>query len=337
MLREFLRFRRVLREEQPRAEGRSLHPPRGIETRRELESDLLRADLPCVDARNLHERAQTDARCFRHAREAEPHELAVLPDERHDIRHRTERHKLEPLAIGATLDRLIERLAELIGDADTAEILVRVGAVRAVRIHYGECGRQLLARQMVIRDDDVELPRHRRDIVDRGDAAVDGDEQSRYRRDPLERRPMEAIPLRKPVGNVEIDRRAQRTQAAVEQRRRCHAIHIVVAVNRDVLAALYGPPDARDRALHIAHAQWLVELLPRLRLEEPARRLLRADLSVPQEPRQRVRDAETARERARLRRRIGERFPSFLHICTSNLNKAAICLRQTQAMTAIHS
>ena len=265
---------------------------------------MARRDLLVLEPRDLDERR--DARqCSRlHAGHALLDNTAVLPAQRHDVCDRAERDELEVIREGRlAVPRLLrtlcrEGLAELKGHADAREILVGVRAVRAMRIDHRAGGRQLAARQMVVRDDDVELASalYRRNIRDRSDAAVHRDEQVRLLRNLFECLAVEAVALRHAVGDVEVHLRAEFAQRPRQERRRRHAVDIVVAVDRDVLTPLQCLLDARYGLVHVAHRERVDKGQP-LRMQEELRRIARADAAVPEERRHRRIPANLPRKR----------------------------------------
>ena len=87
--------------------------------------------------------------------------------------------------------------------------------------------------------------------LDAGGAAIDGHQQRRAARGQRPHRlDIRAVAFEQPIGNVD-----DRLDAAVPQKPRqhgggCRAVHIVVAENRDALAARHGIGDARRRLRH---------------------------------------------------------------------------------------
>ena len=171
---ELVGLRSVLRRQECDARARRLDAPCRIEPWREQKAEMTRRDLLVLEPRDLDERR--DARqCSRlHAGHALLDDAAVLPAQRHDVCDRAERDELEVIREGRLAVPQLPRprsgkgLAELEGDADAREVLVGIRAVRAMRVEHRAGGRQLTARQMVVRDDDVELAGalYRRDVRD---------------------------------------------------------------------------------------------------------------------------------------------------------------------------
>ena len=288
---ELLRLGDVLRQEQPGAEHGRRHAARGIEARRELEADLLGRDRGGIDTRDIHEGAQAEILRLCHVREAETHDLAVFAEQRHDVGDRAERDEFEPLLPRLVAERQRKRVAKLEKlerNADAAEVLVRIHIIFAMRVHDGAGGRQCIARQMVVGHDDVELSLQARHVLDRRNATVNGNEQRRCFRNLFERRTVEAIAFAEAVRDVDVGIGAERTQAGAEQCRRRHAVDVVVAIDRDMLAALDGLRDAGDGLLHVLHEERVIEVLQMLGVEEALRVVDRPQAAVPEQPREHI-------------------------------------------------
>ena len=120
-------------------------------------------------------------------------ERSVLAHERDDVRDRRERDEIEMPAQHFGLDAQ-QCLPELVDDAGPAQLLEGIvgGARRNDRTI-----RQLVARTMVVGDDDVETELScAPDLFDGGDAAVDGeDEPAPLLREPLQRLAADAVAL----------------------------------------------------------------------------------------------------------------------------------------------
>ena len=185
-------------------------------------------------------------------------------------------------------ERQRKRVAKLERNADAAEVLVRIHIIFAMRVHDGAGGRQCIARQMVVGHDDVELSLQARHVLDRRNATVNGNEQRRCFRNLFERRTVEAIAFAEAVRDVDVGIGAERTQAGAEQCRRRHAVDVVVAIDRDMLAALDGLRDAGDGLLHVLHEERVIEVLQMLGVEEALRVVDRPQAAVPEQPREHI-------------------------------------------------
>ena len=146
-------------------------PAGRVDARREPEGDCTFVDRRLVDACGAHERSETGSLRASELSEPGDGQCAVLVDERHDVGDRRERDEVE-----VPLEWIVrQRLEELEHDAGPAELRERVG--RRSRGDHGAV-RQLVARPVVIGDDDLQAePPRLGDLVDRGDAAVDGEHE----------------------------------------------------------------------------------------------------------------------------------------------------------------
>ncbi len=124
--------------------------------------------------------------------------------------------------------------------------------IEPVRIDHRERGRQLLVGLVVVDDDHFESESAglRQRLV-AGGAAVDRDEELRpalgERLDRLHVRP---ISFENAVGNVDQRLDARHAKKQAEQRRRCRAVDVVIAEDRDGLGALDRIGDALRRRFH---------------------------------------------------------------------------------------
>ena len=131
-----------------------------------------------------------------------------------------------------------ERLHQLQRDADAGEILVRIGAVVALRIDDRARIRQLGVRLVMVGDDqiDAELTRPARRLR-RADAAVDRDDQLHaFGVQAIDRAGLQAVAVGQPFGNEMADVGAEQLERAPQNHRRGDAVDVVVAVDGDALA-----------------------------------------------------------------------------------------------------
>ncbi len=122
--------------------------------------------------------------------------------------------------------------------------------VLTVRVDEGMTGRQLMCHLVVIDDDDIDIARSsggQRLVT--GGAAIDGDDQLGAIVDQLiDRRRIGAVSFEDAIGNIDGRPDAEMAEKTVHQRRGGRAVDIVVAEDRDALAALDGTHQA-DRGL----------------------------------------------------------------------------------------
>ena len=161
----------------------AVEAPGGVEPRREAEADRALVDAAGVDARDVHQRLQPGLAGAGEAAQAGAHEPAVLAGERDDVGDGGERDQVEVLVDGRrVLPRAgHQRLRELVGDAGRAQVRARVAA--DPRVHDRGVGQRAVgARRVVVGDHDLHARGARGgDLLDRGDRAVDRDQQVRSR------------------------------------------------------------------------------------------------------------------------------------------------------------
>src|SRR5664280_646910 len=139
--------------------------------------------------------------------------------------------------------------------------------------------------------EEVELAREL-DLLDGRDRAVHADQQPRApRRQSPHRRRAQAVAVAGTIGQIGVDVRADRPQRAHEDRRRAHAVDVVVAVNRDSPARA-GVLEDRLHRLADAGGRRVVMLLVSRQEGACARGILKAPAH--QHLRQRPADAELA-------------------------------------------
>ena len=224
----------VLGEQQLERGARAAQAARRVDPRREPEPDGALVDPRRIDARDLHQRPEPRLLRACERAEAGERERAVLVDERNDVGDRRERDQVE-VPRERLVTRAEQRLAELVDDARAAELGERVvGGPR------GDDGavRERLARPVMVRDDDLEPARPRLgDLLDRGHAAVDGeDEPAALVGEPRKRFALDAVALLEAARQVPDDVRAELAQDEHRERGRADAVRVVVPVDADALA-----------------------------------------------------------------------------------------------------
>ena len=172
-----------------------------------------------IDAGDAHQRAQPRLLRLREPPQAEQRERAVLVDERHDVGDGRERDDVE-VALEKRVLGAEQRLRELPDDAGAAQSGERVVALER---RDDRAGGECVARPVVVGDDDLEPERVCvLDLGDRGDAAVDGeDEVEAFLGETRERVDVQAVALLEARRQVPRDlRRSSRsssTASAVAQ------------------------------------------------------------------------------------------------------------------------
>ena len=194
----------------------AVQAPGGVDARREAKADGARVERARVDLGHAQQRA--DPRLGRGGQRAQPlaHQAAVLVAQRHAVGHGGQGDEVEVLVgpRGIAPGARQQRRGELVGDAGRAQVGARVAADR--RVHDRRIGQRAVgARAVVVGDDDVQAERARpRDLLDRGDRAVGGQQQARAALgQPLDRRGAQAVAVLGAAGQVPVDVGAQRRAA----------------------------------------------------------------------------------------------------------------------------
>ena len=249
--------RRVAGEQQLEAGVGVAEPAGGVDSRREPEPERARVERARIRFRDGHQRAQTRSRGARKGQQPFADEPAVLAHQRHQVGDRRQRHKLN-----VVLDaRRPERLGELVGDRGPAQLDARIPANGGMDdLAVGQP--PVRPRRVMVGDDDVDSDFARGgDLVDRGDRAVDGDEQRRVATGEathgVER---QAVTVGQPVGQVPADVRPERSERPDHRRGGTHAVDVVVAVHDDPAAVADVALDHRDRAVDPGERTRIVSL-----------------------------------------------------------------------------
>ena len=159
---------------------------------------------------------------------------------------------------------------------------------------------------MMVDDDDghAELPRFRQRL-EAGGAAIDGDQQRRaLAREHAHGFDVGAVAFEDAVGNVDQRIEPAMAQMPGQQRRRGRAVDVVVAEDRDLLAARGRVRDALGRGLHLRHGVGIGHQFADGRIEKILDRV-DLDIAARQHPRQHFRQLIALRDRQRPRRPPG--------------------------------
>jgi hypothetical protein len=274
----------VGREQQLERGVRAPHPPGRVDARAEAEPEPARVECARVARGDPHQGAQARLAGARDRLQSLADDAAVLADERHDVADRREGDEVEVL-LGVLRGGTScggQRLRELVRDAGRAQVGERVATERRV---HDRAVRQRLARAVVVGDDDLYAERARvRDLLDRGDAAVDRDEQlGPRRRLALDARDRQAVAVLEAAGQLAHRGRAEALERPCQDRRGADAVNVVVAVDDDPRAARDMPHQDLDRGGQTRH-QSRVVAIGRCQKET---RGLRGVVSAPDEDRRR--------------------------------------------------
>jgi hypothetical protein len=238
----------VLGQQQLEAGVGAVEAAGGVQARAEAEADRAGVDRARVDLGDVHQRPQARLPGRGELAEALADEAAVLAQQRDDVGDGGERHEVEVLVGHARVLAvgLQECLRELVRDGGGAEVRTWVLADPGV---HDRGVRQIAvgAGAVVVGDDHVHPGRAgARDLLDRGDRAVDGDQQvGAALGQAVDGRGGEAVAVRAAAREVPVDVGADRAQRADEHGGGGHAVDVVVAVDGDPGVA----PDVADDAL----------------------------------------------------------------------------------------
>ena len=310
----------VARRQQPGAERGVADPAARVDARADQIAEVIAARRP-VGPRRVEQRREAGALAPPHHREPPRHEGPVEADQRHDVRHRRQRHQVErahQVGRSAAVEeagfaqRPIEGDEPHVDDPRRAEIAEAGEIVLPVRIDDRRGRGQGFRRLVMIEDDDVEPePSGLGERLEADRAAIDGHDQARPLR--LERRhrlDVRAVALDDAVRNMDQSLAAAGLEVFAEQRRAGRAVDVVVAENRHPLAPLDRSLQPRGRGLHFAHREGVGHQVAQGRIEM-ALDPLDPDTPASEDPRHQfvlagdLRD----RQRPRLPRRVEPRAP----------------------------
>ena len=190
---------------------------------------------------------------------------AIFPDQRHDIRDRPQRRQRRRFQQKSSerlthphiaADRRADRPGQFESHARAAEVMVGVwNFLRRVwgqpGVHDGVAIGQMIGIKFVmIRDDQINaaLPRDARGR-DRGDTAIDGDDQLGptilpIAADLLDRLAVQAVAFIDAMRDVVIDDSTERFDRVPKNARGRDAVHIVIAIDDDLFLLADGAGDA---------------------------------------------------------------------------------------------
>ena len=241
------------------------HPSGGVDPRADLEYDVVDGDVVLVQSADLDDRQQPLRRFAVEVLQPEVGQDAVLAHERHDVRgdrHDEQVQQVQDLLEGDAVALRIG-LHELEAHAAARQFVERVGAIDPLGVQNGYGAGNLLGREVVVADDEIHALRLRIDNLFRGfDAAVQGDDEPHALAgrevDPFDRN---AVTFGIAVGNVEHQVFVpDLAQELVNQCDGRAAVHVVVAVNHDLLVVAHGALDPLDRLVHVLHQERIVEV-----------------------------------------------------------------------------
>ncbi len=250
LCRQLARAVQVVRQQTLDADAHVVEPPGRVQTRADLKAEIGGNDRLDALAGHFKQCAHAgDAASAANAPESLMNQYPVIGVQRHQIRHRSHRHQVKQIRYRCLIRRAFSRRHEFTSKrchrikryADAGECLAAEHVVLQIRIHDGGRRRKLVARQVMIGHQRIDVGcacrRHTRNARD---AVVDGDDQLRspcdrklydFRRQP--------VPKLEPIGNHVIDIGIpEPAQLANDQRRAGGTIGIKVADDQNAAAAL---------------------------------------------------------------------------------------------------
>ena len=253
----------------------AVQAPGGVDPRGQAKADRARVERPRVDLGHAQQRPDPGLGRRRQRVQALAHEAAVLVAQRDAVGHGGQGDEVQVLvgprriAPGARQ----QRGRELVGDAGGAQVGAWVAADGGMH-DRGIGQRPVGARAVMVGDDDVQAEgTGLRDLVDRGDGAVGGEQQARAALgEPLHRRRAEPVAVLRAAGQVGVHVGSEDPQHAHEDGGRADAVDVVVAVDRRARARAHVREDQIDRGVDPGEGP---EVMPLARRQPRARRLAR--------------------------------------------------------------
>ena len=178
---------------------------------------------------------------------------AVLPHQRHHVRHSTHGGKVAAVIQHFLRRAAVQRGTKFEGHARAAQTLEGAVVVLPAGVHHGHGLGQSLRRQMVVGDDQVHTQRSRKvGLLHGRDAVIHRhDESAAFVVHGLDGVFGQAVAVPLAAGQHTLDGRAHALEVLVQQGGGGHAVHIVIAKNRDGLAVVNGLPDALTSGVHV--------------------------------------------------------------------------------------
>ena len=254
----------VLGEDELRRGHRPAHPAGGVDPGGETVAHGGGGDGPVQGTRLHHEGVQPTAAGFFQVVQAHPDNGAVLPQKLHHVGHG---------AHGGQVGVLLEEGAvplfppqghhQFQGHPHPGQILEGIGAVLPVGVHHRHGGGNLLLALVMVGDNHIYAqaagvghPLHG------GDAAVHGNHQAHPLPGQfLHRLPVDPVALGQAVGDVVAHVTALGAEIMGEQTGGGDAVHVVVAVDCDLLPVAQGAANPGGGQVHVFHQEGVLKLV----------------------------------------------------------------------------
>ena len=248
-----LRLFFVLTQQELQCLRRGIHSSRSVEARRQAEGDVLRRERFSLESAAADKRCETGAVGVGESRETCLDDVPVLTLQRHDVRHRAdggevavERQKLFRIAA-------LERRRQFERHPRAAQGFAGAFVARQLRVDHRHGVGQLGGRKMVVRHNHVDAQFLRTGNGRMGgNAVVNGDDQRHVpRRHQLDRIFRQTVSVVVAARELIVNVGSDGVEIGVQQCGRGHAVHIIVAEDRDALSGIHRRQDAADRFVHI--------------------------------------------------------------------------------------
>ncbi len=250
--------------------------------------------------RNVHKGGQPHILAPAQRQQSLGHEGTVEALERNHVRDGAERHQIEEAEqIGFAARRRPEAARPQLpvhrhhhheGEADSRQIAELRKIIEPVGIDHRKRRRQRFVGLMMIDDDGGETQSQgfRQRLV-AGGAAIDGDQERGARgMERADRLDIGAVAFEHPIRNMNDRIEAAMAQEPRQHRRRAGAVNIIVAENRDLLAARDSLGQARGGRRHVGEHARIGHQQPHGRVEKTDR-LLHLDPAARQDAGQQFR------------------------------------------------
>ena len=250
----------------------------GVDARPEQEAQVKRLGRT-GEPRHVHQRGEPGAVAAAQRQKSLGDEGAVETLERHDVGDGAERDDVEPaeqVRLGPRLrpksagaQHAVHRDDGEKHDADGGEMAEPRQIVEPVGIDHNRI-RQTLVGLVVIEHDHVHAkPARLGQRLDAGGAAIDGNQQRRAAAgERADRLDVGTVAFENPVGDMHDRLAAADPHEARQQRRRGRAIDVIVAEDRDLLAAQHRVRQPLRRLLHRGDGVRVGHQPPNRRIEE---------------------------------------------------------------------
>ena len=278
-LRQPIGLRAVVRHQQAQRIQRVVHAPRRIEARADAEGYKARVRSAVLQLGDAVERLQPDIAPHLHAPQTMAGQQAVLRHQGHNIRHGRNGHHIQvslEVEIGQAAN-LEQRMRQLEHHPRAAQVGKGARLLQLGVDHRHSVGTTARAALVVVENHhvDAELLQLGH-LVHRGGAAVHTNHHIGLAAAELHRSAnalvAQAVALARAHRDEIVRADAVGRQNRVQQRDRAHTVHIVIAVDADVLPVVCRAEDALNGSIHLPQGERVAQV-GQTRSEELVRHL----------------------------------------------------------------